>query len=125
MGQPGVDESVVAMLTEIRPHLDERQWRLLLGAQARALGRGGIGRGARLAGVHPDTVGRGARGLERGIEPDGRGRRAGGGRGGGGGGGGGGRGWGGGPRAGGGGGRGSGNGASSLTGGSAGPGPVD
>ena len=50
------------MLTEIRPHLNERQWRLLLGAQARALGRGGIGRVARLAVVHPDTVGRGARG---------------------------------------------------------------
>jgi len=75
-----VDESVVAMLTEIRPHLDERQWRLLLGAQARALGRGGIGRVARLAVVHPDTVGRGARELERGIEPDGRVRRAGAGR---------------------------------------------
>src|ERR1019366_5767597 len=80
MGQPGVDESVVALLTEIRPHLDERQWRLLLGAQARALGRGGIGRVARLAVVHPDTVGRGARELERGIEPDGRVRRAGAGR---------------------------------------------
>jgi len=75
-----VDESVVAMLTEIRPHLDERQWRLLLGAAARALGRGGIGRVARLAVVHPDTVGRGARELERGIEPDGRVRRAGAGR---------------------------------------------
>ena len=68
------------MLTEIRPHLNERQWRLLLGAQARALGRGGIGRVARLAVVHPDTVGRGARELERGIEPDGRVRRAGAGR---------------------------------------------
>src|ERR1019366_5955844 len=45
-----------------------------------ALGRGGIGRVARLAVVHPDTVGRGARELERGIEPDGRGRRAGAGR---------------------------------------------
>ena len=68
------------MLTEIRPHLNEGQWRLLLGAQARALGRGGIGRVARLAVVHPDTVGRGARELERGIEPDGRVRRAGAGR---------------------------------------------
>src|ERR1019366_1006124 len=36
-GTAWVDESVVAMLTETRPHLDERQWRLLLGAQARAL----------------------------------------------------------------------------------------
>jgi hypothetical protein len=80
MEQPEVDESVVALLTEIRPHLNERQWRLLLGAQARALGRGGIGRVARLAVVHPDTVGRGARELERGIEPDGRVRRTGAGR---------------------------------------------
>ena len=32
------------MLAELKPHLDERQWRLTLGAQARALGRGGIGR---------------------------------------------------------------------------------
>jgi len=68
------------MLTEIRPHLNERQWRLLLGAQARALGRVGIGRVARLAVVHPDTVGRGARELDAGIEPDGRVRRAGAGR---------------------------------------------
>jgi Rhodopirellula transposase DDE domain len=68
------------MLTEIRPHLNERQWRLLLGAQARALGRGGIGRVARLAVVHPDTVGRGARELDAGVEPDGRVRRAGAGR---------------------------------------------
>ena len=29
------------MLAEVRPHLDELQWRLLLGAQARSLGRGG------------------------------------------------------------------------------------
>jgi hypothetical protein len=51
------------MLTEIRPHLNERQWRLLLGAQARALRRGRIGRLARLAVVHPGTVGPGAREL--------------------------------------------------------------
>jgi hypothetical protein len=38
-----VDEDrFAAMLAELRPHLDERQWRLMLGAQARALGRGGI-----------------------------------------------------------------------------------
>jgi hypothetical protein len=36
-------DRLAGALTEIRPHLNERQWRLLLGAQARAVGRGGIG----------------------------------------------------------------------------------
>src|SRR6266542_103619 len=70
----------MGQLAEVRPHLNELQWRLLLGAQARSLGRGGIKRVAQLTGVHPDTVGRGARELEQGIEPDGRVRRAGAGR---------------------------------------------
>ena len=39
-----VDEDrFTAMLAELKPHLDERQWRLTLGARARALGRGGAG----------------------------------------------------------------------------------
>jgi len=81
MGQLVVDEDrFTGMLAEVRPHLNELQWRLLLGAQARSLGRGGIKRVAQLTGVHPDTVGRGARELEQGIEPDGRVRRAGAGR---------------------------------------------
>jgi Rhodopirellula transposase DDE domain len=81
MGQLVVDEDRFAgMLAEVRPHLNELQWRLLLGAQARSLGRGGIKRVAALAGVHPDTVGRGARELEAGAEPDSRVRRAGAGR---------------------------------------------
>ena len=81
MGQVVVDEDRFAgMLAEVRPHLNELQWRLLLGAHARSLGRGGIKRVARLTGVHPDTVGRGAGELERGVEPDGRVRRAGAGR---------------------------------------------
>ena len=81
MGQVAVDEDRFAgMLAEVGPHLNELQWRLLLGAHARSLGRGGIKRVAELAGVHPDTVGRGARELEQGIEADGRVRRAGAGR---------------------------------------------
>ena len=57
-------------LTEIRPHLNERQWRLLLGAQERAgVGRGGIKLVARVAGASVDTVGRGAGELEAGISP--------------------------------------------------------
>ena len=68
MGQLVVDEDrFAAMLAEVRPHLNEMQWRLLLGAQARSLGRGGIKRVALAAGVHPDTVGRGARELEQGL----------------------------------------------------------
>ncbi len=81
MGQLAVDEDRFAgMLAEVRRHLNELQWRLLLGAHARSLGRGGIKRVAELTGVHPDTVGRGARELEQGIEPDGRVRQAGAGR---------------------------------------------
>ena len=33
-------ERLAAKLAEIRPYLDERQWRLLLGAEARAIGWG-------------------------------------------------------------------------------------
>lgn len=82
MRQVVVDEDrFVEMLAEVRPHVNELQWRLLLGAQARSLGRGGITRVAELAGVHPDTVGRGARELERGVSSsDGRVRRVGAGR---------------------------------------------
>jgi len=68
------------VLSEIRPHLNERQWRLLLGAEARAVGRGGIKLVARVAAASVDTVGRGARELEAGIEPDGRVRHVGAGR---------------------------------------------
>ncbi len=48
----------------LRPHLDERQRRLLLGAEALELGRGGIKAVAGATGVHPDTVGRGVREAE-------------------------------------------------------------
>jgi hypothetical protein len=48
----------------LRPHLDERQRRLLLGAEALELGRGGITAVAEATRVHPDTVGRGVREAE-------------------------------------------------------------
>ena len=67
-------------LTEIRPHLNELQWRLLLGAESRAIGRGGMKLVAGLVGASQDTVSRGARELEAGIEPGGRVRRVGAGR---------------------------------------------
>jgi len=73
-------DRLAGRLAEIRPHLDERQWRLLLGAEARAIGRGGAKLVARVAGASADTVSRGARELESGIEPDGRVRRKGAGR---------------------------------------------
>jgi hypothetical protein len=43
MGVPVVDpDQVAARLSLIRPYLDERAWRLLLGAEAKVAGRGGI-----------------------------------------------------------------------------------
>jgi len=72
-------ESLAAMFGEISPHLDERQRRLLLGAQARALGHGGNRFVARAAGVRESTVSLGAGELRAGAEPLGRARRPGGG----------------------------------------------
>jgi hypothetical protein len=74
------DEVLSGKLAEIRPFLDERQWRLLLGAEARALGEGGVSRVARAARVSRKTVGRGAEELESGAVPHGRVRAAGAGR---------------------------------------------
>ncbi len=73
-------DRLTGRLAEIRPHLDERQWRLLLGAEARAIGLGGVKLVAAAVGASADTVARGARELEAGIEPDGRVRRKGAGR---------------------------------------------
>ena len=49
-------EMRAAKFEAIFPHLDERQRRLLLGAEARALGHGGIRLVARAAGVREATV---------------------------------------------------------------------
>jgi transposase len=65
-------DRLAGRLAEIRPHLNERQWRLLLGAEARAIGRGGVKLVASAVGASADTVSRGARELEQGVEPDGR-----------------------------------------------------
>lgn len=62
------------------PHLDERQRRSLMGAEARALGHGGIRAVARAAGVREATVSAGVHELESGQEPLSRVRRPGGGR---------------------------------------------
>src|SRR5215472_7404499 len=73
-------EMLAAKFETIFPHLDERQRRLLMGAEARALGHGGIRLVARAAGVREATVSLGVDELEDGAEPLGRARRPGGGR---------------------------------------------
>ena len=75
-----VSESVARRYAVLRPHLDERQRRLVLAAEATELGRGGITVVAAATGVHPDTVAKGVRELEGGAEPSGRVRAPGGGR---------------------------------------------
>src|SRR5215813_8646744 len=76
----GTGESLAAKFGAIFPHLDERQRRLLMGAEARVLGHGGIRLVARAAGVREATVSLGVDELEAGAEPLGRARRPGGGR---------------------------------------------
>ena len=71
---------LAAKFAAIFPHLDERQRRLLMGAEARALGHGGIRLVARAAGVREATVSLGVTELDSGAEPLGRVRRPGGGR---------------------------------------------
>ena len=65
-----VAESVARKYAVLRPHLDERQRRLLLGAEAAELGRGGIKAIAGATGVHPDTIARGVREVEGQPDPD-------------------------------------------------------
>ncbi len=79
-GMAGVAESVASRYAVLRPHLDERQRRLLLGVEAQQLGRGGIKAIAEATGVHPDTIARGVREVEGLPEPSARVREPGGGR---------------------------------------------
>jgi len=71
---------LAAKFEAIFPHLDERQRRLLMGAEARVLGHGGIRAVARAAGVRAATVSLGVDELDAGAVPLGRARRLGGGR---------------------------------------------
>src|SRR2546423_3081369 len=73
-------EMLAAKFEVIFPHLDERQRLLLMGAEAGALGHGGIRLVARAAGAREATVSLGVAELESGAEPLGRARRPGGGR---------------------------------------------
>jgi transposase len=74
------EEALSGKFAELWPHLDERQWRLLLGAEARMLGRGGAAAVARAAGVSRSTVDKGVAELAAGAVSDGRVRRPGAGR---------------------------------------------
>ena len=74
------EEALAAKFAALLPHLDERQRRLVMGAEARALGHGGIKTVARAAGTSAVTVSRGVDELEAGGKPLGRTRKPGGGR---------------------------------------------
>src|SRR6266498_2417125 len=74
------EEALAAMFAVVSPHLDERQRRLLAGAQARALGRGGIAAVARASRMARSTVELGTAEIDQGAEPAGRVRRSGAGR---------------------------------------------
>ncbi len=74
------EEAFVAKLAVVRPFLDERQWRLLLGAEAEAIGWGGIALVARLSGASRTTVQSGVNEIRAGIVADGRIRAPGAGR---------------------------------------------
>lgn len=65
-------EEIAAMYSEVKPVLDERQRRLLLGAAARRLGRGGIKKIAAVVGVDQETVSRGVQEVAAGPVADGR-----------------------------------------------------
>jgi hypothetical protein len=73
-------EMLAAKFGSVFPQLDERQRRLLMGAEARALGHGGIRLVARAARVCEATVSLGVTELDSGAGPLGRVRRPGGGR---------------------------------------------
>jgi hypothetical protein len=74
-----VDAVLGGLFELIAPHMTEKQRRLLAGAGARALGRGGGARMARISGRSRPTVYAGVRELEDPPDPGGRIRRPGGG----------------------------------------------
>jgi hypothetical protein len=73
-------DEITAVYAEVRVVLDERQRRLLLGAMAQRLGRGGIKQVAAATGVDRDTVSQGVKGLQAAAVVEGRVRAAGAGR---------------------------------------------
>jgi hypothetical protein len=72
---------MAARLAELLPHLNERDRRLALGAEAKAWGHGGVAEVHRATGVARSTISRGKCDLQVGnAEPTGRVRAKGGGR---------------------------------------------
>jgi len=80
LSSESVPDPLAERLSLIRPHLDQRAWRLLLGAEAKVLGRGGIKAVAAATRAHPDTVAQGVRELDYPEPIPGRIRRPGAGR---------------------------------------------
>ena len=74
------DEGVAQLLTTVMPHLNERQRRVLAGATARVLGRGGIVSVSEATGMSRSTLGDGVAEVDTGVEPTARVRRPGAGR---------------------------------------------
>jgi hypothetical protein len=74
------EEALADMFAVLSPHLNERQRRLLAGAQARAVGRGGVAAVARASGMSRSTVSTGAAEVDEGPELTERVRRPGAGR---------------------------------------------
>ena len=75
------DDNVLRQrLSEVLPHLNEQQRRILLAAEARSLGRGGVSRVARASGISRATIQRALQGEPEQLLEEGRLRRAGAGR---------------------------------------------
>jgi len=74
------DTILAEKLAAILPHLNEKQRRLLLAAEARALGHGGVSRVARASGVSRPTIHKALRELQEPVPAKGRIRQVGGGR---------------------------------------------
>jgi hypothetical protein len=74
------DEALAAMLTTVMPHLDERQRRIVAGAAARSLGRGGIAAVAEASAMSRSTVQRAVGEIDAGVEVSARVRPVGAGR---------------------------------------------
>jgi hypothetical protein len=53
---PSTEDSLAQKFADLWPHLNERQRRLVVGAEAKSLGRGGVTMAARAAGVSRPTV---------------------------------------------------------------------
>ena len=74
------DEALAAMFTTVMPHLDERQRRIVAGAAARSLGRGGIAAVAEATRMSRSTVQKAVGEIDAGVEVSARVRPVGAGR---------------------------------------------